>query len=250
MSHTDTLDIKAAASRFVETIGSSQTLDHLPIQEASLPTTLDSEVMSSVLPSKPSTEPTVVRLEDVDIPVPALQKENPDINRFSAGFIILHQHPVVSSKQQALLIQRGCDGSWGETWEGPGGGYAPDEDVTIKHTALRETQEEAGVVVPLKAIFPLVYRTTFEHKGLRMAYYTFVAQLDEEVPVTLSHEHLAWGFFDEEYVGNFGPFNNEKSRRQQFVMLEDKKRILCHIFKNRESLKNGVKDGIMPVNAK
>lgn len=249
MSHTDTLDIKAAVKRFLETIGSSQTLDHPPIQGASLPSSPDSEIMSSVLSNKPSTEPTVVRLKDVDIPVPVLQKENPDINGFCAGIIILRRHPAVSSKEQVLLIQRGCDGSWGETWEEPGGEYGPDEDATIKHTALRETQEETGVTIPPEAIFPLAYRTTFEHKGLRLAYYTFVAQLGEEVTVTLSHEHLAWGFFDEEYIGNLGPFDNEKNRQEKFVMLEDKKRILCHTFKNRESLENGDKDGIMPVNA-
>jgi hypothetical protein len=33
--------------------------------------------MRSVLPNKPPAEPVLLRLEDVDIPVPALQKENP-----------------------------------------------------------------------------------------------------------------------------------------------------------------------------
>ncbi|KAJ6069154.1 hypothetical protein N7499_011041 [Penicillium canescens] len=203
--------------------------------------------MIPMLPNKASVEPVLVRLKDIDIPVPALQKANPDINRFSAGFIILRENPVDLSNPHAFLIQRGFDGSWGGTWEGPGGGYEPGKDATIVETALRETQEEAGIVIPPEAIFPLVYRRTFEHKGLLMNYYIFIAQLDGEIPVTLSDEHLAWGFFNEQEARSFGTFDKEEARQQKHVMLESKKRTLCHIFRNKERLKNGDEKGIMHV---
>ncbi|KAJ9283461.1 hypothetical protein DTO280E4_9137 [Paecilomyces variotii] len=88
----------------------------------------------------------------------------------------------------------------------------------MKYTALRETKEEIGVVVSPEAVFPLVYRRTFKLKGLRMVYYTSVAQLGAKVPVTVSHEHIAWGFFDEEAVRNFGPFVKEKSRQVKHLV--------------------------------
>ncbi|KAJ5153566.1 uncharacterized protein N7482_010044 [Penicillium canariense] len=91
-----------------------------------------------------------------------------------------------SEPVMALLIQRGRYGLWDESWEGPGGGYELGKDATMKYTALRETKEETGVVVPPEAIFPLVYRGTFEHKGLRMVYYTSVTQLGAKVPVTVT----------------------------------------------------------------
>jgi 8-oxo-dGTP pyrophosphatase MutT (NUDIX family) len=106
-------------------------------------------------------------------------------------------------------------------------------------TALRETQEETGIIIPPEAIFPLVYRITFEHNGLLMNYYMFIAQLDGAIPVTLSGEHLAWGFFNEKEVQSFGTFDKEKARQRKHVMLESKKRTLCHIFINKERLKNG-----------
>ncbi|KAJ5654968.1 hypothetical protein N7490_001971 [Penicillium lividum] len=204
--------------------------------------------MSSVPPKNPPPDSVVMRLEDVDIPVPALRRQNSDIDRFSAGFIILHQDPADPTKQQALLIQRGYEGSWGGSWEGPGGGYEPSKDATIKNTALRETEEESGVIVPLEAIFPFVYKRTFEHKDLRMAYYTFIAQIDAQFSVTLSHEHLDWKFFGEEDVRNFGPFDETESRQVNDVMLKSKRQTLCHIFENRGELKSGDENGILQMN--
>ncbi|RWQ91221.1 hypothetical protein C8Q69DRAFT_511187 [Paecilomyces variotii] len=158
--------------------------------------------MRSVLPNKPPAEPVLLRLEDVDIPVPALQKENPTSTGSalaSSFFAKTHSiHPI--NRPFSFNVDATDHG----------------------YTALRETKEEIGVVVSPEAVFPLVYRRTFKLKGLRMVYYTSVAQLGAKVPVTVSHEHIAWGFFDEEAVRNFGPFVKEKSRQVKHVMLEAK----------------------------
>ena len=69
----------------------------------------------------------------------------------------------------------------------------------------------------------------------------------EKSPVTLSDEHLAWGFFNEQEARSFGTFDKEEARQQKHVMLESKKRTLCHIFRNKERLKNGDEKGIMHV---
>ncbi|KAJ5555901.1 hypothetical protein N7513_003543 [Penicillium frequentans] len=201
--------------------------------------------MGSAPPDNPPPDSVVITLEDVDIPMSALQSQNPDINRFSAGFIILRPDPTDSLKQQALLIQRGYDGSWGESWEGPGGGYDCLKDKTIKETALRETEEESGVIVPLRSIFPFVYKREFEHKGLQMAYFTFIAQLDADFSVALSHEHLDWRFFGEEDIQNLGSFDKTKSRQVNYVMLESKRQTLCHVFENMETLKQSDEHAIL-----
>lgn len=168
-----------------------------------------------------------------------LQRKNPDIERFSAGFIVLSQDTADPWNPKALLIQRGNDGSWGESWEGPGGGYESKKDATIKDTALRETKEEAGVIVDPETIFPVVYERFFEHKGLRMASYTFIALMDVKDHVELSREHLDWGFFGEKEVQNFGPYDEAKSSQVKHVMLVSKKRTLLDIFENRENLQQG-----------
>lgn len=203
--------------------------------------------MVPVLVNAPSFKTSLVRLEDVDIPISTLQERNPKIDRFSAGFIILRRVPRDLSKLFALLIQRGCDGSFGKTLEGPGGGLEPRKDVTIISTALRETKEETGIDVPLNAIFPLLYLTEFQHKNSRMGYYTFVTELLGEIPVTLSEEHLYSGFFDADEVQDFEIFDEEKSIKERNVILESKKKTLCHIFENCESLRNG--DEVMVTDA-
>ncbi|KAJ5446381.1 hypothetical protein N7491_002463 [Penicillium cf. griseofulvum] len=148
----------------------------------------------------PTAEPIVVRLQDVNIPMSDLQKKNPDIDRFTASVIIFRQNPGHPSQHGVLLIQRGYEGSWGGSWEVPGGGYETGKDVSIFQAALREAEEEAGLKIPPKLIFPLVYKTTFRHKESRMASYTFIVELPKEVPITLSDEHLDWGFFNEKDI--------------------------------------------------
>lgn len=186
----------------------------------------------------PTAEPLVVRLQDVDIPMPFLQEKNLDINRFTASVIVFRQHSDCPSQPQVLLIQRGYEGSWGGSWEEPGGGYEPGKDVSIMQTALRETKEETSLELSSNVIFPLVYRTTFWHKGSRMASYTFIVELGEEVTIAMSDEHLDWGFFNEEDIRLFGLYNKGEAQGGR-VMLERKKETLRHFFINKDSLRNG-----------
>ncbi|KAJ6105134.1 hypothetical protein N7523_010208 [Penicillium sp. IBT 18751x] len=163
----------------------------------------------------------MVRLKDVDIPISALQERNPKIDRFSAGFIILSRVPRDHlSKLFALLIQRGCDCSFGKTLEGPGGGLESRKDVTIISTALRETKEETNIEVPQNATFPVLYSTELWHINSRMGYYTFVTERPAKIPVTLSEERLCSGFFDADDVQDFETFDKEKSITKRNVMLE------------------------------
>ncbi|KAJ6102094.1 hypothetical protein N7486_004521 [Penicillium sp. IBT 16267x] len=185
----------------------------------------------------PTTEPLVLKLKEVDIPIPALQEYNPNVGRFTASFIVFCQ-TINSAKPQVLLIQRGHDGSWGGSWEIPGGGYEPGKDDSIMKTALRETEEEAGVHISPDAIFSLVYRTVFWHKESWIADYTFIAEVAEGVPITISDEHLDWGFFDEDDIRGFGVYQKGEIQ-ERHVMLARKKGILHHFFTNRESLRNG-----------
>ncbi|OQD76250.1 hypothetical protein PENANT_c132G08727 [Penicillium antarcticum] len=190
----------------------------------------------------------MVKLQDVDVPISALQTMNPGVDRFTASFILVRDNPDNPSQPQVLLIQRGHDGSWGGSWEKPGGGHEFDKDNSIMQTALRETKEEVGLKISTEAIFPAAYRTAFLHKGLQMASYTFIAELGREASITLSDEHLRWGFFDEESLRLFGPYEKEKAQQDGGVMLERKKEILRHFFTNKEQLKIG--DVIMQVHTK
>ncbi|KAJ5897446.1 hypothetical protein N7504_007734 [Penicillium tannophilum] len=189
------------------------------------------------LSNDPTTEPLVLNLKEVDIPIPALQENNPNVGRYTASFIVFRQ-ATNSAKPQVLLIQRGHDGSWGGSWEVPGGGYEPGKDDTIMQTALRETKEEAGVHISPSAVFPLVYRTAFWHKESWIASYTFIAEVAEEVPITISDEHLDWGFFDEDDIQRFGVYQKGEDQVGH-VMLARKKGILRHFFTHRDSLRNG-----------
>ena len=80
-----------------------------------------------------------------------------------------------------------------------------------------------------------------------MASYQLIAMIDGEADVTLSDEHLAWGFFDEEEIENFGPFDKTKSKQDEHVMLESKKEMLRHFFANEESLRKGDEEAIVHV---
>ncbi|KAJ6105252.1 hypothetical protein N7523_010062 [Penicillium sp. IBT 18751x] len=194
----------------------------------------------------PSHDINVVRLEEVDKPVSQLRIESPKIGRFSAGFIVVRRNPTNASTQEVLLIQRSYGGSWPEAWETPQGGNET-KDKTIRDTALRETEEEAGLVIAPETIFPLVYRRTFEHKGSLMTSYQLIAMVDGEVDITLSDEHLAWGFFDEKKVEKFGLCDIKNIHQDQYVMLEGKKEMLRHFFTNTESLRKGEMEAIMSV---
>ncbi|KAJ5384720.1 hypothetical protein N7517_002631 [Penicillium concentricum] len=185
-----------------------------------------------------TTEPILLRLQDVNIPMSVLQEKNPDTNRFTASVIAFRQNSETPSQPEVLLIQRGYEGSWGGSWEVPGGGYETGKDVSILQTALRETKEEASLEISSNFIFPLVYRTTFWHKESRMASYTFIVELSKEVPIVLSDEHLDWGFFNEKEICLFSPY--EKGKAQDgHVMLKRKKETLRLFFFNKESLRNG-----------
>lgn len=189
------------------------------------------------LSNDPTTEPVVLKLKDVDIPIPALRDNNPNVGRFTASFIVFRQ-TTNSAKPQVLLIQRGHDGSWGGSWEVPGGGYEPEKDDTIMQTALRETEEETRVHISPDAVFPLVYRTAFWHKESWIASYTFIAEVAEGVLITISDEHLDWGFFDEDDIQGFGVYQKGEDQ-EGHTMLTRKKGILRHFFLNRESMRNG-----------
>ncbi|KAJ5636640.1 uncharacterized protein N7484_009953 [Penicillium longicatenatum] len=193
------------------------------------------------------TEPLVLKLEEVDVPITVLQENNPNVGRFTASFIVFHQ-TTNPAKPQVLLIQRGHDGSWGGSWEVPGGGHEPGKDDSILQTALRETYEEAGVHISPDAVFPLVYRTAFWHKESWIASYTFIAEVAEGVPITISDEHLDWEFLDEDDIRRFGVYQKGEAQEGR-VMLARKKGILRHFFMNRESLRNGDVDMQRPFEA-
>lgn len=200
--------------------------------------------MKSEQPTAPSLGFDVVRLEEVDLPVSQLQEKYPKTGRFSAGFILVRQDPANLSKPKVLLIQRSYGGSWAETWETPQGGNE-EKDKNLRDTALRETEEEVGLLIRREAIYPLAYRRTFKHKGSLMTSYQLIAIVDGEVDITLSDEHLAWGFFDEDEIKEFGPFDDKKIQQDQYVMLEKKKAMLLNFFFNEESLREGKLDEIV-----
>lgn len=210
------------------------------------PDTINPETMDSEQPRLPYHGIDVVRLEEVDLPVSQLKTENPAIGRFSAGFIVVRPNSANPSKLEVLLILRAYGGSWPETWEPPQGGNE-EKDKTIRDTALRETEEEAGLIIRPENIFPLAYRRAFEHKGSQMISYQLIAMVDRKADITLSDEHLAWGFFGEEEVEQFGLFDKEKIQQDQHVMLEGKQEMLHHFFANEESLRKGELEAIVSV---
>ncbi|KAJ5330556.1 hypothetical protein N7476_000339 [Penicillium atrosanguineum] len=188
----------------------------------------------------------VVTLEEVDQPISRLKTKNPAVARFSAGFIVVRPNSANLSELEVLLIRRAYGGSWAEAWETPQGGNE-EKDKTIRDTALRETKEEAGLIIQPENVFPLAYRITFEHKGSLMTSYQMIAMVDREADINISDEHLAWRFFDEEEVEQFGLFDKNKIQQDPHVMLQGKKEMLCHFFANEESLRKGEMEAIVSV---
>jgi hypothetical protein len=88
-------------------------------------------------------EPTNAAI--VNIPLHRLKELFPGIQRFTAMAVKFSYHPDSPSKLRVLLILRkGKESSWGNTWE-PGGGTPDEEDATIIHSAARGSGEQTQI---------------------------------------------------------------------------------------------------------
>lgn len=102
----------------------------------------------------------------------------------SAGNNFTGAGVIICTRDGKVLILKKHNGIWGL----PGG--KPMGDETPRETALRETEEETGIIVKsLKG--PIV--TEYKNK----IYFSYISIFDKKVDVTLSKEHkkFSWVYY-------------------------------------------------------
>jgi 8-oxo-dGTP pyrophosphatase MutT (NUDIX family) len=82
---------------------------------------------------------------------------------------------------EVLLLQRPDRGSFAGGWVFPGGKVEPvdrvdDEEASARNTAVRETAEESGLVVPPDALVPLSHWSPPEQLATKFITWFFVAE--------------------------------------------------------------------------
>lgn len=89
----------------------------------------------------------------------------------------------------------------GEWWELPGGGI--DEGETYRHTAVRELQEETGILVSPGQVGEPTWRRTssFRHRRLRHLQHEVVVEVRLDVPGTAIDESGRLDYEQEDYFG-------------------------------------------------
>lgn len=154
-------------------------------------------------------------IEEADVPFSELQKREEEIEWHSGGAIIIFEF---KGERKVLLIQRVDTGSWGGSWEMPGGSHDKDHDATIVETAIREAEEESGVKPTREDISKTVYRDTFYHwSGAKNATYYMLAnrKLDREHFPEIKlrdDEHSDFNFFTKEQIEGFSTRTEEEFR--------------------------------------
>lgn len=93
---------------------------------------------------------------------------------------------------EVLLVQRAAELAFhGGAWVFPGGRVEPDdlrggdELSAARHAAVRETQEEAGILIEPERLVPFSHWTTPEGRPRRFATWFFVAQIDPALEVVV-----------------------------------------------------------------
>ncbi|KAI3139152.1 hypothetical protein CBS147326_2830 [Penicillium roqueforti] len=163
---------------------------------------------------------SIIPIDQVDIPYADLRKEQPEIERYSAGAIIYCQHP----EPLVLLFQRapigrdenGCEkkNSWPFTWEWPQGGREGD-DKTALETALREAAEEANLHG--HHVSRQVYRSTWIYKGALTATYVFPMDVTERL-----HPRRIWSYQRQQPIGTTdGPISLQEYETLDFCWVTE-----------------------------
>lgn len=94
---------------------------------------------------------------------------------------------VLNQEGKLLLLRRSqSDKRRPGQWDMPGGRVDPGED--IRQALVRETQEEAGIEVPLKQ-FRLIYGLSKVRENVSITWNFFTVQLHDTPEVILSFEH-------------------------------------------------------------
>lgn len=140
------------------------------------------------------------------------EKQNEGINHHTGGAIVILE---IKGVLYVLLVQRPEKGTWGGSWEMPGGSYGKNEDASIVDTAIRETEEETGFVFDRESILETVYRDTFRNPKYpeqnNATHYVVVKQkLDERPDIRYSTEHQNGGLFSEEELENLATCTDEE----------------------------------------
>lgn len=88
-------------------------------------------------------------LSQFNVPLDEFSATKPGFTDFGVGGLIVTPPSATEQQEQwrILLLQRAPTDSYGNYWEGPGGGLDPGEDATILAGAAREVHEESGLRV-------------------------------------------------------------------------------------------------------
>lgn len=102
--------------------------------------------------------------------------------------------------KKVLLLQRSTSHKWqAGTWGIPAGKLEAGE--TPEHAAIRETQEEAGIILAPESLFYQghIYFTVGTENPLNYRFHVYTAYLQELPSVTLEPDQVAfrWVAFDE-----------------------------------------------------
>jgi len=118
---------------------------------------------------------------------------------------------IVSRDNHCLIVQRGANDSFPNTWELPGGLIETNED--IQKAALRELAEETGLTkVNVHNILNTnVYVIELSDVIKEVAHTTLHVTLESDQPVILSGEHQAFAWIKKEefFSYNFSRHNRE-----------------------------------------
>lgn len=91
---------------------------------------------------------------------------------------------VICAQNKILLVRRSPNDSYPGMWEFPGGGVGHVEGETVVEALRREVLEETGIILPGFPVDEVLVHPT--RTALRII---LQFDLDEIVPVVLSHEH-------------------------------------------------------------
>ncbi|KAF2151495.1 hypothetical protein K461DRAFT_280290 [Myriangium duriaei CBS 260.36] len=104
---------------------------------------------------------------------------HPDLHGVLAGAVVYRRSPDHARGLETLAIRRAATDSWPLLWEHPGGSVEVDKDPSLVHAAVRELQEEGGLVAR-RVICPVGLRKMFSSAGVEILVEEEDARMDSD----------------------------------------------------------------------
>lgn len=102
---------------------------------------------------------------------------------------------IVDSESNYLVLRLNDHPTFGNDPDLPGGTMDPNE--TLKQTAIRETFEEVGIVIPSEAVELLYEGSEYSRHGSYYALYGYKVVTRPDVILSWEHESYSWLTKDE-----------------------------------------------------